>query len=100
MATKKAHEKKLDVTNMRMLRWILCEDAKLDKIRNDRIREMANVGEIFRKVQETRSTGKEVQGKGDKMRADTEPSCMCGGVSSDDCTYSEMEKMTEKEMKV
>ena len=33
-ALKKAHEKKLEVAEMRMLRW-MCEVTKLDKIRNE-----------------------------------------------------------------
>ena len=36
-ALKKAQETKLEVAEMRMLRW-LCEVTKLDKIRNERIR--------------------------------------------------------------
>ena len=36
-ALKKAQEKKLEVAEMRMLRWV-CRVTKLDKIRNERIR--------------------------------------------------------------
>ena len=36
-AVKKAHEKKLDVAEMRMLRW-MSGVIKLDRIRNERIR--------------------------------------------------------------
>ena len=52
-AAKKAHEKKLDVAEMRMLRW-MCGVTKLDMIPNTRIREMTKVGEISGKVQEKR----------------------------------------------
>ena len=48
---KKAQEKKLEVAEMRMLRW-MCEVRKLDKIRNERIRGTTKVGEITKKVQE------------------------------------------------
>ena len=50
---KKVHEKKLDVTAIRMLRRV-CGVTKLDKIRNGRIRGMTKVGEISRKVQRKR----------------------------------------------
>ena len=50
-ALKKAQEKKLEVTEMRMLRWD-CGVTKLDKIRNERIRVTTKVGEITKKVQE------------------------------------------------
>ena len=36
-AVKKAQEKKLEVAEMRMLRW-MSEVTKLDRIRNERIR--------------------------------------------------------------
>ena len=49
-ALKKAQEKKLEVAEMRMLRW-MCRVTKLDKIRNERIRGTATVGEITKKVQ-------------------------------------------------
>ena len=49
----KAHEKKLEVAEMRMLRW-MCGVTKLDKIRNERIRGTTKVGEITKKVQERR----------------------------------------------
>ena len=52
-ALKKAHEKKLEVAEMRMLRW-MCGVTKLDKIRNERIRGTTKVGEITKKVQERR----------------------------------------------
>jgi glucose/arabinose dehydrogenase len=50
---KKAHEKRLEVAEMRMLRWTLGKTRR-DRIRNDTIREMAGVIEISRKVQEGR----------------------------------------------
>ena len=52
-AVKKAQEKKLDVAEMRMLRWV-SGVAKLDRIRNERIRGTTKVGEISKKVQESR----------------------------------------------
>ena len=52
-ALKKAHEKKLEVAEMSMLRW-MCGVTKLDKIRNERIRRATKVGEITKKVQERR----------------------------------------------
>ena len=52
-AVKKAQEKKLDVAEMRMLRW-MCGVTKLDRIRNERIRGTTKVGEISKKVQESR----------------------------------------------
>ena len=50
-----AQEKKLDVAEMRMLRW-MSGVTKLDRIRNERIREATNVGDISKKVQESRLT--------------------------------------------
>ena len=52
-AVKKAQEKKLDVAEMRMLRW-MSGVTKLDRIRNERIRGTTKVGEIAKKVQESR----------------------------------------------
>ena len=49
---KKAQEK-LDVAEMRMLRW-MSGVTKLDRIRNERIRGTTKVGEISKKVQESR----------------------------------------------
>ena len=42
---KKAQENKLEVAEMRMLRW-MCGVTKLGKIRNERIRGTKKVGEI------------------------------------------------------
>ena len=52
-ALKKAQENKLEVAEMRMLRW-MCGVTKLEKIRNERIRGTTKVGEITKKVQEIR----------------------------------------------
>ena len=52
-AVKKAHEKKLDVAEMKMLRW-MNGVTKLDRIRNERIRGTTKMGEISKKVQESR----------------------------------------------
>ena len=52
-AVKKAQEKKLDVAEMRMLRW-MSGVTKMDRIRNERIKRIAKIGEISKKVQESR----------------------------------------------
>ena len=52
-AVKKAQEKKLDVVEMTMLRW-MSGVTKLDRIRNERICGTTRVGEISKKVQESR----------------------------------------------
>ena len=52
-AAKKAQEKKLDVAEIRMLRW-MNGVTKLDRIKNERIRGTTKVGEISKKVQESR----------------------------------------------
>ena len=52
-AVKKAQEKKFDVAEIRMLRWMSGVN-KLDIIRNERIRGTTKVGEISKKVQESR----------------------------------------------
>ena len=49
----KAQEKNLDVSGMRMLRW-MSGVTKLGRVRNERIRGTTNVGEISEKVQECR----------------------------------------------
>ena len=51
LALKKAQEKKSEVAEMRMLRW-MCGVTKLDKIRNERIRGTTKVGETAKKVKE------------------------------------------------
>ena len=51
---KKAQEKKLDVAEKRMLRWMR-EVTKLDTIWNERIRGTTKLGEISKKVQKIRS---------------------------------------------
>ena len=51
-AVKKAQEKRLDVAEMMMLRW-MCGDTKLDRIRNERIRGTTKVGEISKTVHES-----------------------------------------------
>ena len=48
-AVKKAQQKKLDVAEMSMLRW-MSGVTKMDKIRNERIRGTTKVGEILKKV--------------------------------------------------
>ncbi|XP_063600550.1 uncharacterized protein LOC134776733 [Penaeus indicus] len=50
---KKSQEKKLDVFEMKMLRW-MCGVTKLDKIWNERIRGTNKVVEASKKVQERR----------------------------------------------
>ena len=50
-AVKKAQEKKLDVAEMRMIKWMCgVTGTKLDRTRNTRIRGTAKVGEISRKI--------------------------------------------------
>ena len=51
---KKAQEKLFDVAEMRILRW-MNGVAKLDRIRNDRIRLTTKVGAISNKVPESRN---------------------------------------------
>ena len=52
-AVKKEQEKKLDVVEMRMLRW-MSGVANPDRIRNEIIRGTKKVGEISKKVQASR----------------------------------------------
>lgn len=63
-AVKKVQEERLDVAEMRMLRW-MCGVTKLDRIRNERIRGTVKVGEVSKKVQEKR-----LQWYGHVMRRD------------------------------
>ena len=51
---KNAQGRKLDVVEMKMLRW-MSGVTKLDRLRNERIRGTTKVGEISKKVQESRS---------------------------------------------
>ena len=44
-AVKKAHEKKMEVAEMKMLRW-MCVVTRLDKIRNEKIRGSTKVGDF------------------------------------------------------
>ena len=52
-AVKKAKEKKSDMAEIRMLRWMRGV-TKLDRIRNERIRGATKVSKISKKVQESR----------------------------------------------
>ena len=50
---KKVQEKKLDVAEMKMLRW-MCGVTKMDRITNERIRGTTKVVEMSKKAQERR----------------------------------------------
>ena len=63
-ASKKAQEERLNVTEMKMLRW-MSGVTKVDRIRNERIRGTVKVIEISKKVQERR-----LQWYGHVMRRD------------------------------
>lgn len=52
-AIKKVQEKKLEVVEMRMLRWS-CGVTRLDRIRNEVIRKKIRVMEVSKKIQERR----------------------------------------------
>ena len=52
-AVKKAQEKRLDMADMRMFRW-MSGVTKLDRMRNEIIRWTTKVGVISKKVQESR----------------------------------------------
>ena len=55
-AVKKAQEQKLDVVEMRMLRW-MSGVTKLDRIRNERIRGTPQVGTISKKCRKVGWSG-------------------------------------------
>ena len=52
-AIKKQHVRKINVTEMRMLRW-MCGKIWRDKIRNERIHKMIEVASIEEKMRENR----------------------------------------------
>ena len=52
-AMKRVHEKKVNVAEMRMLRW-MSDVTRKDKIRNDRIRGTVKVAQLSSKMQEKR----------------------------------------------
>ena len=52
-SVKKAHDKKLDVTEMRLLRW-MCGVTKMEKIRNETITRTTKVGDLSKNVHEIR----------------------------------------------
>lgn len=52
---KKASEKRMEVAEMRMLRW-MCAVMRRDTINNAKIKGTIKVVEVFRKVQEARLT--------------------------------------------
>ena len=47
------HERKMNVAEMKMLRW-MCGVTRKDRIRNEKIRGTLKVGEISSKMQERR----------------------------------------------
>ena len=51
--TKKSHLQRMKVAKMRMLRWI-CGQKRLDKIRNEVIRDKIGVTSIENKIREAR----------------------------------------------
>ncbi|KAI5746693.1 hypothetical protein M8J77_006372 [Diaphorina citri] len=63
-ALKKVHEKRLEVAEMRMLRWS-CGVTRMDRIRNEVIRDKIKVTEVTKKIQERR-----LQWYGHVMRRD------------------------------
>ena len=54
--SKKVHEKRLDVAEMRMLRW-MCGVTKKEKIRNERIRGMVKIVALSKKSKKEDSNG-------------------------------------------
>ena len=53
LPVKKANETRMNVTEMRMLRW-MCGVTKKDRIMNEYVRGSAKVTELSKKIQETR----------------------------------------------
>lgn len=51
VAVKKVHEIKLDVAEMKILRWMFAA-TKMNKIKNERVRGTIDVVEVLKKVQE------------------------------------------------
>ena len=66
---KRAQEKRMEVSEMRMLRW-MCGVTRRDKIKNDYIRGTVKVTEITKKLQERR-----LQWFGHVMRKEEESVC-------------------------
>ena len=66
---KRAQEKRMEVAEMRMLRW-MCGVTKLDRIKNYYIRGTAKVAEVTKKMQERR-----LQWYGYVMRREEESVC-------------------------
>ena len=58
-AVKKAQEQKLDVVEMRMLRW-MSGVTKLDRIRNERIRGTPKVGTISKECRKVGRSGMDI----------------------------------------
>ena len=50
-AVKKQYESKMNVTEIRMLRW-MCGKTRSDKVRNEQIRKMIKVALIEEKIRE------------------------------------------------
>ena len=53
MAHKKVFEQRMEVTEMRMLRW-MCGNTMMDRIRNQEFREKLGVASLFAKMRENR----------------------------------------------
>ena len=75
---KKAHEKKIEVAEMRMLRW-MCDVMKLDKVRNERIKGTTKVGgksgkefEVVWACDEKRGTLRRKEGNGNESTREKE----------------------------